>query len=88
MRSTEDTAIETLMEQLISNGAEDMGPVFARLFDLAMRIERERFLGAGHYERNADRRGYANGSKPKRIDTPAGTLRVNVPKTSGHAEPF
>ncbi len=53
-----------------------------------MRIERERFLGAGHYERNANRRGYANGGKPKRIDTPAGTLRVNVPKTSGHAEPF
>ncbi len=46
MRSTEDTAIEVLMEQLISNGAQDMGPVFARLFDLAMRIERERFLGA------------------------------------------
>ncbi len=88
MRSTEDTAIETLMEQLISNGTEDMGPVFARLFDLAMRIERERFLGAGHYERSADRRGYANGSKPKRIDTPAGTLRVNVPKTAGHDEPF
>jgi len=88
MRSTEDTAIETLMEQLISNGAEDIGPVFARLFDLAMRIERERFLGAGHYERSADRRGYANGSKPKRIDTPAGTLRVNVPKTAGHDEPF
>ena len=35
MRSTEDTAIEVLMEQLISNGAQDMGPVFARLFDLA-----------------------------------------------------
>ena len=88
MRSTDDTAIETLMEQLISNGAEDMGPVFARLFELAMRIERERFLGAGHYERNAGRRGYANGSKPKRIDTPAGTLHVNVPRTSGHGRAF
>lgn len=88
MRNTDDTAIETLMEQLISNGAEDIGPVFARLFDLAMRIERERFLGAGHYERNAGRRGYGNGSKPKRIDTPAGTLLVNVPKTAGHEEPF
>jgi len=25
-----------------------------------------------------------NGTKPKRIDTPAGTVRVNVPKTAGH----
>jgi putative transposase len=35
-----------------------------------MQIERERFLGAGLYERTAGRQGYANGYKPKRIDTP------------------
>lgn len=76
------------MEQLIENGAEDMAAVFATLFDLAMRIERERYLGAGHYERTPLRRGYANGTKPKRLDTPAGTVTVNVPKTAGHEEPF
>ena len=33
--------------------------------------------------------GYANGYKPKRIDTPAGSVTVQVPKTAGHdAEPF
>ena len=54
-----------------------------------MQIERERFLGAGHYERTPERRGYANGTKPKRIDTPAGTVNVQVPKTAGHdGEPF
>jgi hypothetical protein len=58
MRNGQDTAIEALMEQLIANGAEDMGVVFAGLFDLAMRIERERFLGAEHYQRTAGRRGY------------------------------
>ena len=86
MRQEQDTVIEDLMEQIISNGPEDMASVFARLFDLAMRIEREQFLGAGHYERVAGRRGYANGYKSKKIDTPAGTLAVNVPKTSGHME--
>lgn len=30
----------------------------------------------------------ANGAKPKRVDTPAGTLAVNVPNTGGHDEPF
>ena len=29
-------------------------------------------------------RGYANGYKPKRIDTPAGMVTVDVPKTAGH----
>jgi len=78
-----------LMEQLIEGGAENMGLVFARVFDLAMQIERERFLGAQHYERSPSRQGYANGYKAKRIDTPAGTVKVNVPKTAGHdGEPF
>jgi len=88
MRREQDTAIEALMEQLIANGSEDMAAVFAGLFDLAMRIERERFLGAEHYERAPDRRGYANGYKPKKVDTPAGTVTVNVPKTAGHDGPF
>ena len=88
MGRDQDTAIEALMEQLIANGAEDMASVFSGLFDLAMRIEREQFLEAGHYERTPLRRGYANGAKPKRLDTPAGTVTVNVPKTAGHDEPF
>lgn len=86
MRREQSTAFEDLMEQIISNGAEDMASVFAGLFDLAMRIEREQFLEAGHYERSAGRRGYANGYKTKKLDTPAGTLTLNVPKTAGHLE--
>ena len=89
MDKRHDTVLETLMEQLIEGGAENMGLVFARVFDLAMQIERERFLGAQHYERSPSRQGYANGYKAKRINTPAGTVTVNVPKTAGHdGEPF
>ena len=53
MRSKHDTAIEAVMERLIANGSEDMGAVFASLFDLAMRIERERFLGRASGNRGA-----------------------------------
>ena len=74
MDKRHDTVLETLMEQLIEGGAENMGLVFARVFDLAMQIERERFLGAQHYERSPSRQGYTNGYKAKRIDTPAGTV--------------
>jgi len=48
-----DTGAEAILEQLIGRGADDMASVFARTFKLAMRIERERFLGVGHYERTA-----------------------------------
>ncbi len=89
MDDWKDTAIEAVLEQLIETGPDDIASVFARASELAMRIERERFLGAGHYQRTPERRGYANGTKPKRIDTPAGTVNVQVPKTAGHeGEPF
>jgi putative transposase len=84
MPEHQDRIVAALMERLIAHGPEQMGEVFAELFNLAMRLERERFLSAGLYERTADRRGYANGYKPKRIDTPAGTLTLDVPKTKGH----
>ncbi|WP_159979463.1 MULTISPECIES: hypothetical protein [unclassified Novosphingobium] len=65
MDKRDDTAIEAVLEQLIEHGPEGIAAVFARTFEMAMRIERERFLGAQRYERTPDRRGYANGYKPK-----------------------
>jgi putative transposase len=89
MDRRKDTAVEAVLEHLIEHGPGDLSGVFARAFELAMQIERERFLGAGLYERSPDRQGYANGYKPKRIDTPAGTVTIQVPKTAGHdGEPF
>lgn len=89
MDRRKDTAVEAVLEHLIEHGPDEIASVFARAFELAMQIERERFLGAGLYERTPDRRGYANGYKPKRIDTPAGTVSLQVPKTAGHdGEPF
>jgi len=74
---------------LIEHGPGEIASVFAWAFELAMQIERKRFLGAGLYERTAEGQGYANGTRPKRIDTPAGTVHVQVPKTAGHdGEPF
>jgi hypothetical protein len=55
MRQDHDTELKGLLEQIILNGTEDMASVFAGLFDLAMCMEREQFLEAGHYERSAGR---------------------------------
>jgi transposase-like protein len=53
-----------------------------------MRIERERHVGAQAYERTPERSGYANGDKAKQLDTQAGTLTVQVPKSRGGEAPF
>ena len=67
MSQKQDTIVTALMEQLIAEGPDGMAQVFTALFNLAMRLERERFLGAGLYERHPDRRGYANGYKSKTL---------------------
>jgi putative transposase len=85
---TTDTMFSALLERLIAEGPQAMTQVMTTLMNVAMRLEREQFLGAGHYERDADRRGFANGYKPKKVDTLAGTLRLDVPKTANTPEPF
>jgi putative transposase len=86
--ASNDTAIAAVLEQLTAEGPQAMAQVMTMLMNLAMRTEREQYLGAGHYERSSGRRGYANGTKPKKIDTPLGTLTLDVPKTAGAAQPF
>jgi putative transposase len=88
MQAQQDRVIAALMEQLIKAGPEGMAQAFTALFELAMRLERERHLEAALYERSPERRGYANGYKPKALDTPAGTITVQVPKARGTEEPF
>jgi len=88
MPEPQGTIITALMEQLIESGPDGMAQAFTALFNLAMRLERDRFLAAEPYERSPARRGYANGYKPKTLDTPAGTVTVQVPKTRDTDEPF
>ncbi len=88
MQTPHDRTVAELMEQLIETGPEGMAAVFTAMLNLAMRIERERHVGAQAYERSPERSGYANGYKPKKLDTPAGTLTVEVPKSRGGDAPF
>jgi transposase-like protein len=96
MEDTQGQVIVALMEQMIANGPDGLAGTFTALFNLAMKMERDAHLGAGLYERcrprrhsvPEDRRGYANGDKPKTLDTQAGTVTVQIPKSQGHDEPF
>lgn len=69
------------LELLTTHGFDEMGKALEILFDTAMLIEREQYLGAAHYERTEERQGYANGFKPKTVKTRVGALRLSVPQT-------
>ena len=53
------------------------------LLNAAMKIEREQFLGAEAHERTEERKGYANGYKPKGLQTRMGALELQVPQVRG-----
>ncbi len=89
MTQSNNNVFDVVVEQLISEGPDAMRPVLTTLLNEAMKIEREQFLGASHYERSQDRLGFANGYQNKRVDTQAGTLNLRIPKTAKHIdEPF
>ena len=48
-----------------------------------MKAEREQFLGANAHERTEERKGYANGYKPKEIQTRMGALDLAIPQVRG-----
>ena len=78
-----DTLIEETVKGLIGQGTEGLKPVLEILMNAAMKIEREQFLGAGAHERTEERKGYANGYKPKELQTQMGALDLKVPKVRG-----
>jgi len=81
---TNDTVIATVMEQRMAKGPQAMAQIMTALMNLARRMEREQFPGAGHDERAVERRGYANGTRPKLIDTPAGTAEPGDAQDGRH----
>ncbi len=78
-----DTLVEQIVKGLIGQGTEGVKPVLELLFNAAMKVEREQFLGAGAHERSEERKGYANGYKPKGIQTRMGALELAVPQVRG-----
>jgi len=79
-------AFDNAMELLIENGFDGMAKVLTILLNEAMKIEREDALAAGAYQRTPDRKGYANGYKPKTVDTRMGRITVDVPQVRGDVE--
>ena len=79
-RQEHSTALEQVVELVTEQGSEAMASVFATLLEIGMKLEREQALGAQPYERTDSRRGYANGFKPKTLDTRAGRVAAAHPQ--------
>ena len=83
-----DTVLQAAVELLNQKGFDAYAQVLRILLDQAMKIERANALGAEPYQRCDARRGYANGYKPKTMNTRMGRITVNVPQVRGELEFF
>jgi transposase-like protein len=82
------TLPEEILEQITADGLEALPELIRVLINEAMRLEREQYLGARHYERSPERQGHANGYKPKTVKTRMGEIQFAVPQVrQGHFYP-
>lgn len=79
--------IETVVQLLSQeDGLAHMAEVVRILLNEAMKVERAQALEAEPYQRSTQRRGYANGFKPKTVNTRLGRMQVAIPQVRGEVE--
>jgi putative transposase len=57
-----------------------MRAMLAQMIQASLQAEFDRFIGAGPWERTAERRGLRNGTKRRRLQTRVGTIELRIPK--------
>ena len=77
----ESTPFDQMIQLLDEHGFDGMARAIGILVNEAMKIERADVLGAQPYQRTEERRGYANGFKPKTLNTRIGKVELQVPQT-------
>ena len=69
-----------LMEQVAKQGLEILPELIRIVINAAMQAERSEYLQAEPYQHTEERRGYANGFKPKTMRTRIGEVTFAVPQ--------
>jgi transposase-like protein len=77
---TDCTLPETLLEEIAMQGLDVLPDLIRTIINAAMDIERQQYLNVGPYERSAERRGHANGYKPKTVTTRVGPVTFDIPQ--------
>ena len=70
----------TFSEDLAEKGLEAVPEMMRVLINQAMQVERSKYLQADEYERTEERKGHANGYKPKTVRTRMGEITFAVPQ--------
>jgi putative transposase len=70
----------TFAEELAEKGLDALPEMMRVLINQAMQAERSKYLHADDYERTEDRKGHANGYKPKTVKTRIGEITFAVPQ--------
>ena len=73
--------VSQAVQLLAEHGFDGMAHAIEILFNEAMKLQRQDYLGAAPYERTEDRRSYANGFKSKTVNSRIGQLDLKVPQT-------
>ena len=74
------TLPEGMLAQIADEGLDALPEAIRLLINAAMRLERQKFIGAGPYQRTPARQAHANGFKDKTIQTRLGALTLDVPQ--------
>ena len=85
---TNDIKVGGIIEQLCDEGFDGITGAVITLLNEAMKLDRTRHLQASPYERSDDRQGYANGYKPKTVNSKLGKLTLSVPQVRESDEEF
>lgn len=68
------------LEEITRNGIEAIPELMKVLLNNIMQVERAKYLQAGEYERTENRKGHANGYKPKTVKTRIGEITFAIPQ--------
>ena len=81
MTYREDFTLPTeLLEQVKEQGLDVLPELIRVILNMAMQAERSEHLSAAPYQHTQERRGYANGFKPKTMRTRVGEITFAVPQ--------
>ena len=69
-----------LLEQVQEQGLDVLPELIRVIINTAMQVERAEHLKAGPYQHTLERRGYANGFKPKTMQTRVGDITFSIPQ--------
>lgn len=70
----------TVSSEIAEKGLEAVPELLRILINNVMQVERSKYLQAEEYERTEDRKGHANGYKPKTVRTRVGEITFSVPQ--------